>query len=275
MAFLLLSPLMPNVLKALAKERTAKPLHLASTGRHFILQPACWQWLTSPAYLESFLSKASSRWSANGPISSNSTVWLVDSDDVRSKGSCCDVAGKLQLSLEVHQQLPVFHRGQDTCWSSSGRGWLSPSSDKGDWSFGGSKLLCPHKSCTDGFSNVLEDLIMPPSIPAISKGPSAAAEDVFQGFLLGAQGACRCLCYASCVQVGRAWEHIIHCLSSHLVQAPCCFIPTVLQDLDSSTAALISSWTRRCLSFPLVFNWGVGKDPSPAWPQVTTPTRLL
>ncbi len=63
---------------------------------------------------------------------------------------------------------------------------------------------------------------------------------------------------------------------SHLVQDPCCFIPTALQVLISSTEALISSWTRQRLAFPLMVSVCiVGKDPSSALPRVTTPTSLL
>src|SRR4029434_3185474 len=80
MALLFLSPSMPKLLKALAKERTANPLHPTSTGKHLALQPACWQSLTSPASLESFLSKASSKRSSHGTVSSSSTAFLVDSD---------------------------------------------------------------------------------------------------------------------------------------------------------------------------------------------------
>ncbi len=63
---------------------------------------------------------------------------------------------------------------------------------------------------------------------------------------------------------------------SHLIQAPCCLIPTSLQILPSSTAALISSWTSPRFSFPLVeLMLGVGKGSSPSWPHVTILTRLL
>ncbi len=44
----------------------------------------------------------------------------------------------------------------------------------------------------------------------------------------------------------------------------------------SFTNALISSWTRRRFSFPLVMSvCGVGKDPSQALPWVPTPTSLV
>ena len=52
----------------------------SSTGKYLALQPSCWQSLTSPVYLESFLSKASSRRSSHGTVSSSSTACLVDSD---------------------------------------------------------------------------------------------------------------------------------------------------------------------------------------------------
>ena len=80
MALLLLSPSMPRLPKALAKERAANPLQPTSTGKHLALQPASWQSLTSPAYLESFLSKASSKRSSHGTVNSSSTACLVDSD---------------------------------------------------------------------------------------------------------------------------------------------------------------------------------------------------
>ena len=41
MALLFLSPSMPKLLKALAKERAANPLQPTSTGKHLALEPAC------------------------------------------------------------------------------------------------------------------------------------------------------------------------------------------------------------------------------------------
>lgn len=77
MALLFLSPSIPEVLKTLAKEWATKPLQPTSTERHLALHPACWQSLTSPAYLESFLSKASS---SHWTVSSSISACLVDSD---------------------------------------------------------------------------------------------------------------------------------------------------------------------------------------------------
>jgi len=97
MALLFLSPSMHKLLKALAKERAANHLHPTSAGRHLALHLAFWQLLTSPVYLESFLSKASSKRSSHGTVSSSSTTCFVVSDT--------NIVG--ELSLEVHQQLPV------------------------------------------------------------------------------------------------------------------------------------------------------------------------
>jgi len=80
MPLLFLSPSMPKLLKALAIERAANPLHPTSTGRHLALHLAFWQLLTSPAYLESILSKASSKRSSHGTVSSSSTTCFVVSD---------------------------------------------------------------------------------------------------------------------------------------------------------------------------------------------------
>lgn len=55
------------------------------------------------------------------------------------------------------------------------------------------KQLFPSKSCTDGFSNALQNWIMPFASPTISECPGAALEDVFQGFTLKTQRAYWCL----------------------------------------------------------------------------------
>ena len=63
---------------------------------------------------------------------------------------------------------------------------------------------------------------------------------------------------------------------SHLVQAPCCPIPTALLDLSSSTTALTSFWTSCLRSFPRALSKrGDAKVPSPALPLATVPTRTL
>lgn len=63
---------------------------------------------------------------------------------------------------------------------------------------------------------------------------------------------------------------------SHIIQVLYCFIPTALQFLLASSAALIFSWTRCCLYFSLVmFFQRIGNDRSPALPRVTTPISLL
>ena len=63
------------------------------------------------------------------------------------------------------------------------------------------------------FFNLKKTLVIPPPVPTISKCPSTATEDVFQGSSLGTQWACWCLCYAPYVQIWRAWKHVIHCLN--------------------------------------------------------------
>ena len=212
MALLFLSPSMPKLLKALAKERAANPLQPTSTGKHLALQPACWQSLTSPAYLESFLSKASSKQSSHGTVSSSSTACLVDSDTrtmsdrrvvtaiwLGNFSWCSRSTNNCQSLADVRMPAEVLLAGVG----------LSPALTKAMVFL---ELLCPCQSCADGFSNGLEDLVMPPPVPTISKCPCIATEDVFQGSSLGTQWACWCLCYAPCVQIWRAWKHVIHCL---------------------------------------------------------------
>ena len=128
--------------------------------------------------------------------------------------------------------------------------------------------LHPHKSFADDFSDGL-NLIMPPAVASISKCPGAAAEDVLQVSSLGTQRACWCHGPMCAGLMGLEAHHILPVLPS------CCFILTALTVLVSSTAALTSSWTRQCPSFPLLFIWGVGKEASPALPRVITPTMLL
>ena len=114
---------------------------------------------TSPASLDSFLSKASSRRSSHGTVSSSSTTCLLDSDTRTMSGRRVVTAmwpAKLQLMLKIHQQLPVFCRGKDSCTCSSGKGLLLPSSDKGDGFLGGSEPFCQHKPLADDFSDGLE-----------------------------------------------------------------------------------------------------------------------
>lgn len=69
---------MSNLFKTQATEWAAKPLHPTSTWRHIILHSACWQSLTCPTYLESFLSNDFSKWSCQGVFSSSSTACLVN-----------------------------------------------------------------------------------------------------------------------------------------------------------------------------------------------------
>ena len=293
MALLFLSPSMPKLLKALAKERAANPLQPTSTGKHLALQPACWQSLTSPAYLE-----ASSQGFFQAIFPRDCQLQqhcllggLRHKDNVWSQGGDCNMAGELQLMFKVHQQLPVSCRRQDACRSSSGRSWLVTSSDKGNGFLGGSELLCPCQSCADGFSNGLEDLVMPPPVPTISWGcvPGFLAWNTV-GMLVSL------LCPMCADLTGLEARHTlpgwgIWCGEARLSKAQPRPLPfnrilpsrpsslllhsTALQVLISFTAALTSSWTSRRPSFPLVFIWGVVKDPSPAWPRVTTPTRLL
>ena len=103
-----------------------------------------------------------------------------------SSSTDCNLAGELQL-IKVHQQLPVSCRRQDACRCSSGRSWLVPTSEKGDGFLGGSELLCPRQSSANGFSNVLEDLVIS-HVLTISKCPCTATEDVFQGSSLETVG---------------------------------------------------------------------------------------
>lgn len=99
------------------------------------------------------------------------------------------------------QQLPVPCRGQDACRCSFGLFWLLPSFDKGDSLLGGSGPLGPLNSCADGFSDDLQDLTMPPTVPSLSKCLCTAAEDVLQGCSLGTQWARWCLCFAPSMQI--------------------------------------------------------------------------
>ncbi len=109
---------MPNRLKALHRDRAAKPLLPTSIGRHLALHPACRHSLTSPSYLASFFSKASSRRSSQGTVSSNRTTCLVDSDKRTTSGlkvvvtmwlgnlSCCSGSTNSCQSLAV-ARMPV------------------------------------------------------------------------------------------------------------------------------------------------------------------------
>ena len=108
MALLLLTPSMPNRLKALNRDRAAKPLLPTSIGRQLALHPACRHSPTSPSCLASFLSKASSRRSSQGTGSSNRTTSLVDSDKRTASGLKLVVTMWLGLLLQVNQQLPVL-----------------------------------------------------------------------------------------------------------------------------------------------------------------------
>lgn len=60
----------------------------------------------------------------------------------------------------------IVHPG---CLQIFGWNWLLPCSDQGDSLLGASALLHPPNSCNDGFSNGLQDLIMPPLVPPLSK----------------------------------------------------------------------------------------------------------
>ncbi len=109
---------MPNRLKALHRDRAAKPLLPTSIGRHLAFHPACQHSLTSSSYLASFLSKASSRRSSQGTVSSNRTTCLVDSDKRTTSGlkvvvtmwlgnlSCCSRSTNSCQSLAV-ARMPV------------------------------------------------------------------------------------------------------------------------------------------------------------------------
>ena len=200
MALLVLSPSMPKLLKALAKERAANPLQPTSTGKHLALHPATDQsCVLGKLPLKGFFQAIFPR---DCQLQQHCLLGgLRHKDNVWSQGGDCNMAGELQLMFKVHQQLPVSCRRQDAGRSSSGRSWLVTSSDKGDGFLGGSELLCSRQSCADGFSNGLEDLVMPPPVSTISKCPCTATEDVFQGSSLGTQWACWCLCHAPCVQI--------------------------------------------------------------------------
>ena len=60
---------------------------------------------------------------------------------------------------------------------------------------GVSAALDPLADC---FSDGFEDLVVPPSIPALTQCLGAAAQDVFQCPCFGTQGACRCFYFAPC-----------------------------------------------------------------------------
>ncbi|KAJ7993249.1 hypothetical protein DPEC_G00270490 [Dallia pectoralis] len=115
---------MPNRLKALDKDRAAKPLHPTSIGRHHALHPACRHPLTSPSYLASFLSKAFSRRSSQGTVSSNRTTCLLASEKRTTSGlkvvvsmwlgnlSCCSRSTNSCQSLAVARRpADVFAAG--------------------------------------------------------------------------------------------------------------------------------------------------------------------
>lgn len=61
---------------------------------------------------------------------------------------------------------------------------------------------------TGCLSDGCEDLVMPPSIPALAQR-LVAAQDVFQRPYFGTQGACGCFFFAPCEEVGWAWEDIM------------------------------------------------------------------
>lgn len=66
---------MPMVLKALAKQWAANALHSNSTGRHLALHPDCCQSLTSPAYLEGFLSRATFKLPTGRSVPTAQPAW--------------------------------------------------------------------------------------------------------------------------------------------------------------------------------------------------------
>lgn len=128
-------------------------LHPTLTGKQLVLHLACWQSLTSPTYLESFLS---SKHSSHGTVSSSSTTCLVVSD-TRSISSCTVVAGMWLENFDclwrssTRSRFLAEVRMPAALW----RNWLLSSSVKGNELLGGSALLCPLKSCADGFSDGL------------------------------------------------------------------------------------------------------------------------
>ncbi len=105
---------------------------------------------------------------------------LRDQDDVRSQFGLGDVCWNFQLPFQVDCHCPVPGCGEQTyravfrCFL-----WLLSFPDEVNGlgcSLGVSAVLDPLADClSDGF----EDLVMPPSIPALTQRLGAAAQDVF------------------------------------------------------------------------------------------------
>ncbi len=293
---------MPNRLKALHRDRAAKPLLPTSIGRHLALHPACRHSLTSPSYLASFLSKASSRRSSQGTVSSNRTTCLVDSDKRTMSGlkvvvtmwlgnlSCCSRSTNSCQSLAVARMpADVFAAGLGcspalikvmACLEGRERlAHSTPTAMASAMAFSTWSCLHLYLPSPSAFG---QQLRICSNVPRLEHSGHAGDSTLPHMWRFDGLGSTSYTAWIrNLIRCGSAFHSSAHVtfLSiafSHRIQAPCCLIPTVLQVLSSSTTALTSSWTRRRLSFPLMVSmWGVEKEPSPVLPLATTPTSLL
>jgi len=228
--------------------------------RHLTLHLAFWQLLTSPVYLESFLSKASSKQSSHGSVSSSSTTCFVVSHTRTISLLLGNFSCHLR-STKCCQSLTEVRMPADLLLAGIG---CSPSLTKvmacleyqdhfthPTPALMASAMVFRTLSCLHRYhpspSAFVQQLRMCSRVPRLEHSGHAGDSTLPHMYRFDGLGSTLYTAWMRnqmwCGLASHSSAQVTFLLTtfSHLVQAPCCLISTALQVLVCSTAALASS----------------------------------